>query len=682
MSEAGPFGEEREICCTMTSVVVKLVRSIGGEAAVRATLVESGTAHHPAFLENTDNWISLAEAVALLEAGIKVTGDPDFARRVGADAVRQHSGTQVATLLRSLGSPEAVLNGITTTAAKFSTVSELKALEAVPGRAVVRAVARPGYKRVTALCDWTTGLLSSPTMLFGLPPAYVEEVECQARGGSECRYVVTWDEESAAEASDPEKRVTSLEAQVIAMADRLENVYATASDLVSTDDLDSVLARIVKRAANAVRAPGFVLAVRAGAEEDMRVFSEGLSHAEALRIAETADAGDDQSDAMLAVTVASSRRDYGRLVAVHPAGMRFFPQEKQLLSLYAKHAAAVLDTAIALEEASRRHRDVSALLSLSQQLAQAGTTDEIAARLSEAVRGVVDCDRASVWIWDDEQACLRREGAHGREFDQARATLVPGSTPHLDQMLSDPQPMFFGPEDEDPLLEAIMTDARLVSLAVVPILAREIFLGLLTVGVRDRAERLRRSPDLLERLAGVAALAAPALQNGRLIDELERQAIQDGLTGLLNRRGFGRSIDEVLAGVAESGRNAGLLFIDLDAFKDVNDTLGHPVGDELIRSVTLRLSRSLRGDDLVARLGGDEFAVILGHVSSPADLQAAAGRAQSALSAPFEIEGVSVSVTASVGVAMAPENGTTIDVLVRHADQAMYREKTLARAAA
>ncbi len=461
MREARPFGEEREICCTMTSVLVRLVRSLGGEAAVRATLAQSGTAHDPAFLENTDNWVSLAEAVALLEAGIKVTGDPEFARRVGADAVRQHSGTQVATLLRSLGSPEAVLDGITTAAAKFSTVSELEAVEAVPGRAVVRAVARAGYTRGKALCDWTTGLLSTPTMLFGLPPGRVEEVECQVRGGCECRYVVTWDEESAAEASDPANRVTALEAQVVALADRLENVYATASDLVSTDDLDSVLARIVERAANAVRAPGFVLVVRAGADQDLRVFSEGLSPEEALRIAETADAGDEDSCPMLPVTVASSRRDYGRLVAVHPAGMRFFPQEKQLLKLYAKHAAAVLDTAIALDEASRRHRDVSALLSLSQQLAQAGTTDEIAARLSEAVTGVVDCDRASVWIWDEEHGCLRREGEHGRAFDQARATLARGSTPHLDRMLSDPQPMFFGPEDDDPLLEAIMTDARL-----------------------------------------------------------------------------------------------------------------------------------------------------------------------------------------------------------------------------
>lgn len=681
MREARCFGEEREICCTMTSVLVRLVRSRGGEAAVRAVLVESGTGHDPAFLENTDNWVSLAEAVALLEAGIRVTGDSEFARGVGADAVRQHSGTQVATLLRSLGSPEAVLNGITTAAAKFSTVSELEALEAVPGRAVVRAVARAGYTRGRALCDWTTGLLSTPTMLFGLPQARVEEVECQARGGCECRYVVTWDEESAAEASDPEKRVTALEAQVIALADRLENVYATASDLVSTDDLDSVLTRIVERAANAVRAPGFVLAVRVGADQDLRVFSEGLSPAEAFRIAETADGGDEHSGPMLPVTVASSRRDYGRLVAVHPAGMRFFPQEKQLLRLYAKHAAAVLDTAIALDEASRRHRDVSALLSLSQHLAQAGTTDEIAARLSEAVVGVVDCDRASVWIWDDEHGCLRREGEHGRAFDQTRATLARGSTPHLDEMLSDPQPMFFGSDADDPLLEAIMTDARLVGLAVVPILAREIFLGLLTVGVRERAERLRRSPELLERLNGVAALAATALQNGRLIDELERHAIQDGLTGLLNRRGFGRSIEAVLANVGERAGHAGLLFIDLDAFKGLNDCHGHQFGDALLCQVAERLSATFREEDTVARLGGDEFAVVLRDVSSPDDLHAAASRAQSAFAEPFVIERLSVSVTASVGVALAPDDGTTIDILVRHADQAMYREKT-ARAVA
>jgi diguanylate cyclase (GGDEF)-like protein len=673
-----PSDAGRHICCSMTSVLVRMVRALKGEAAVHEMLQHADSMHSVEFLEDTDNWVSLDEAIALLDAGIVVTGDQQLARLVGADAVRQHAGTQVATLLRSLGSPEAVMSGITSTAAKFSTVTDMEAIETGPGRAVVRAVAREGFTRHPLLCDWTTGLLSTPCMLFGLPPARVEEVECQARGGHECRYVISWDEELAAAAIDPERRVTALEAQVVALARRLESAYATASDLVSPDDLDTVLSRIVARAANAVRAPGYVLAVRPQPDGELRVFSEGVSTEEAASIASDATDGEN-GEAVLCVDVASSRRDYGRLVAIHPAGMRFFPQERQLLALYAKHAAAVLDTALALEEASRRHHNVSALLALSQALAQAGTTEEVAARLSEAVSGVVDCDVASVWSWDDDAKCLYREATVGLRAAARRKSIAPGEAPHLDRMLREPQPMFFCDEAEDPALQAIMTDARLVALAVVPIIAREIFLGLLTVGVEQRPERLARSPELLEKLAGIAALAAPALQNGRLIDELETQVIQDGLTGALNRRGFSQLIEDVLATAAKQARCAGLLFVDLDGFKQLNDKYGHQFGDEVLCQVADRLRETFRDEDIVARLGGDEFAVVVPKVRSARHLNTAAKRAQTAFAEPFIVGGRRVALSACIGQALAPEHGTTIDALVRHADTAMYKLKDRAR---
>jgi diguanylate cyclase (GGDEF)-like protein len=657
----------------MTSVLIRMVRSRKGEAAVREMLELAGSHREIVFLENTDNWVTLDEAIALLEAGIAVTGEPELPKLVGADAVRQHAGTQVATLLRSLGSVEAVLAGITSTAAKFSTVTEMEAIETAPGRAVVRATARDGFDRPAIICDWTTGLLSTPSQLFGLPASRVEEVECEARGGHECRYVITWDEAAAAAATDPQQRITALEGQVMALADRLENAYATASDLVSADDLDTVLSRIVARAANAVRAPGYVLAVREHSDGELRVFSEGISEEQAHRIAARMNRGD--RDTMLCVDVASSRHDYGRLVAIQPSGMRFFPQEEQLLALYAKHAAAVLDTALALEEASRRHRNVSALLALSESLARAGTTEEVAARLSEAVGGVVDCDHASVWAWDEDEKCLRPQSSSGKRRSRARKSVSPRSAPYLRRMLKEPRPLFFSDAASDPALQAILTDARLVALAVVPIIAREIFLGLLAVGVEQRPERLASSPELREKLNGIAALAAPALQNGRLIDEMEKQIVHDGLTGALNRRGFTQFIEGVLASAARQAAHAGLLFVDLDDFKALNDENGHQFGDEILCQVSARLRNTFRDDDTVARLGGDEFAVVVPRVRSARQLDAAARRVDNAFAKPFEVGERQVKLTASVGQAMAPEHGTTIDALVRHADTAMYKLK-------
>ncbi len=342
------------------------------------------------------------------------------------------------------------------------------------------------------MCDWTTGLLSTPCMLFGLPPARVEEVECCARGGRECRYIVSWDEELAAAAQDPEQRVTALEAQVVALARRLESAYATASDLVSPDDLDTVLARIVERAANAVRAPGYVLAVRAHPDGELRVFSEGVPATEAARIAAETD-DPEHERTMLCVDVASSRQAYGRLVAIHPAGMRFFPQEAQLLALYAKHAAAVLDTALALEEASRRHpqrqRAAGALPGPGPSGDHRGggrpaeRGGHRRGRLRPGERVVVGRSRA----------LPSSRGTVGGRQRRRLSSLTPDDTPELERMLRAPQPMFFRDVAEDPVLQAIMTDARLVALAVVP---------------DHRPRDLPRPPDLSASSAGLSGWPA------------------------------------------------------------------------------------------------------------------------------------------------------------------------------
>ncbi len=177
---------DRQIACSMTSVLLRLIRSEGGEEAVAELLARAKIKREASYLENVDNWVSLDEACAMLEAGVEQTGDPAFARRVGEQTLRQHAGTQVATVLRSLGSTEAVLQAIAQTATRLSTVTEMATIEARPGHAVVRAVAREGFTRRRLHCDWATGLLTGTPILFGLPLAHVEETECQARGGSQC----------------------------------------------------------------------------------------------------------------------------------------------------------------------------------------------------------------------------------------------------------------------------------------------------------------------------------------------------------------------------------------------------------------------------------------------------------------------------------------------------------------
>jgi diguanylate cyclase (GGDEF)-like protein len=189
-------------------------------------------------------------------------------------------------------------------------------------------------------------------------------------------------------------------------------------------------------------------------------------------------------------------------------------------------------------------------------------------------------------------------------------------------------------------------------------------------------------------LAGFALLAGLVLRHMRYTaatiaageNRLRYLALHDPLCGLPNRNFFSERLEAVIANVNRGGAPASVLYIDLDHFKDVNDTLGHPIGDELIRSVTLRLSRTLRGDDLVARLGGDEFAVITTSTSEADALQEIANRIIARLCAPYSINGHTIVIGASIGIAVIDRRsgGNAADIM-RYADMALYRAKNEGR---
>jgi diguanylate cyclase (GGDEF)-like protein len=158
------------------------------------------------------------------------------------------------------------------------------------------------------------------------------------------------------------------------------------------------------------------------------------------------------------------------------------------------------------------------------------------------------------------------------------------------------------------------------------------------------------------------------------------QAHHDALTGLPNRRLLQDRLRVALARANRDGGVLAVLCLDLDGFKAVNDTYGHPAGDELLRRVGERLDGLMRAEDTAARIGGDEFVVVLSSIAGALYSELVAGRIVQSLSAPYTIQGHSVTISTSIGIAVSPTDGSDAAALMKAADEALYNAKKLGKA--
>ena len=184
----------------------------------------------------------------------------------------------------------------------------------------------------------------------------------------------------------------------------------------------------------------------------------------------------------------------------------------------------------------------------------------------------------------------------------------------------------------------------------------------------DLAEVLMRVHNMLE----VRLLHKAARDHGKMLESL---ALHDPLTGLANRRLLADRISMALVHARRNKSTMAVVYLDLDGFKEINDTLGHGAGDVLLKMVAERLAATVREEDTVARLGGDEFILALWHVSGTDDAAKVASKVIEAVSQPYGIEGHTVSITTSAGVGIYPVHGKDADTLMKSADLALYEAK-------
>ena len=181
------------------------------------------------------------------------------------------------------------------------------------------------------------------------------------------------------------------------------------------------------------------------------------------------------------------------------------------------------------------------------------------------------------------------------------------------------------------------------------------------------------------RSEAVAGTARDITERKEVEERIRRSANYDHLTGLPNRSLFRERIEHEIKHAARTGLPLALLFLDLDGFKDVNDSLGHEAGDQLLQEVAQRISSCVRDTDTVARLGGDEFTVVLTEVTQPAKVDALCAKMLAAIEKPFLLEAGEARISASIGITLYPGDSASPDELLRRADAAMYTAKNAGR---
>lgn len=191
-------------------------------------------------------------------------------------------------------------------------------------------------------------------------------------------------------------------------------------------------------------------------------------------------------------------------------------------------------------------------------------------------------------------------------------------------------------------------------------------IGRLGASINAMAERLAESQSTLKKRVS-------DLSQSR--QKIRHQSTHDALTGLPNRAQFVESLQEALEKAQKRKTKTGVLTMDLDRFKAINDSLGHTIGDKLLQELSGRLSKVTRGEELLARFGGDEFAVLMPVLKRPSDPSRLANRILKSLREPFKFDGYELYVDTSIGIAVGPKNGTTPEQLLRNSDIALYRAK-------
>ena len=323
--------------------------------------------------------------------------------------------------------------------------------------------------------------------------------------------------------------------------------------------------------------------------------------------------------------------------------------------------------------ARRAERFSSAVARLARAALVEGHVDDLLHALTSDLCRALGAELVAVLLEEDGAEGLRVIGPERSLPLRVRTALADGEGP-IAEALTGHHPVAIGPIEPGvtSVGDALLT-AGAHSALFIPVLPRRGLAGVICVG-RSEASPGER-PDEIRFVEAVADVVASALDRERGEALSRHQALHDPLTGLANRSLLTAHLDHALGAARRDDGYVGVVLLDLDRFKNINDTLGHNVGDALLCAVASRLAEQTRGGDLVARLGGDEFVVVFDRVDDAADMIPFVHRLIAALEEPISIDGRELFAGASMGVLAGAATQATPETLLRDADVAMYRAK-------
>ncbi|MDQ1696058.1 MAG: hypothetical protein QOJ03_1411 [Frankiaceae bacterium] len=358
-----------------------------------------------------------------------------------------------------------------------------------------------------------------------------------------------------------------------------------------------------------------------------------------------------------------------------------------LVSPWAVVPLAVLCTTFAVgyrgyARLSERHESLERLYRFSQVVTTHSDSEQILRGMLEQVCELLVADGADLTFFSvdddprpDAEASLRR----GRPLVRRPPRHVTADSGWIiDRLCRDQQPIMFARGTRDLAARHWLDGAGINEAMIVPLRGENGVIAALTVTDRLGAARGFDRGDL-QLLETVANHASVALRHGQLMDRLRHDSLHDALTGIPNRTYLQAEVDRLLADLASGGAPFAVAMLDLDSFKEVNDTLGHQQGDALLCEVAARLSAAVAGRGLVTRFGGDEFAILFPNCRSDDTAARLCRTVLEFLTTPVQIDGTAIDMGASMGVARAPEHARTCDELIKRADVAMYVAKQAGR---